>query len=94
MTTRITEKDLMAVVNRLNEVTGNPHAPTSAPENGRCHWNIGNYHLAYAYGGINLHQVINKGGAINDVLSCGFVSKREMYNLLHAYLRGIATKNQ
>lgn len=47
----------------------------------------GNYHLNYSYGGVALYQNVITGGE-RDVFRCGFVPKRELFNLMHAYLSG------
>ena len=104
MTTRITQKDLEAVVARINRATGNaltPYrreldAPLSGPalDKGETRpyshkANIGNYHLSGAYGGVALHQMISDGGDVRSVFGCGHVSKRELYSQMQAFLSGI-----
>ena len=88
---RINERDLNIVINRLNEITGNPTVPHSKDDNGIFRSNIGNYHLDCAYGGYALHQIASKGGAVNDIFGW-YYPKRELYNLVHAYIAGIETK--
>ena len=58
---------------------------------GNCIANIGNYHLSGAYGGYKLVQMVNEGGGVQDVLSCGFTTKKDLYNLMQAYLTGLGT---
>lgn len=50
---------------------------------------IGGYLLDYAYGGVSLYEVINEHGGVNDVFSCGHVPKRELFNRICAYLKGM-----
>jgi hypothetical protein len=83
----ITVKNLQAVVNRINMVTGSPVEQYSTV-NGKLLANIGNYHLSGAYGGYALHRMVNVGGGIIDISNSGHVSKRALYDLLHMYLAG------
>jgi hypothetical protein len=84
---RITEKHLQAIVDRLNRITGMPAAPYI---DGKAQ--IGNYHLSHAYGGVALHRMYNEGGGITSPLSTGHITKRELANLMHAYIAGLETK--
>ena len=52
---------------------------------------IGNYHIDGAYGGVSLHQMVNDGGGIRDVFSCGHVPKRELFDRICAFMEGIRT---
>lgn len=86
---RITEKQLEFLVARLNELTGSPKESWTRNGDGQLHANIGNYHLSYAYGGVCLHRMMNEHGGVTTPLSYGHVPKRELYDALHAFLRGI-----
>lgn len=83
---RITDKHLEAVVSRLNRETGNP-ATYRAPDCGPI--NVGHYYIDRAYGGNQLVQITNTGGGVRNVLNCGFVTKRALYDLIYAYISGI-----
>lgn len=85
---RITRKDLEWAVNRLNRITGNQAEPYRG-EHGKWFANIGNFHISGAYGGVSLHQMMNDAGGVRDIFGQGHVPMRELYNLIHAYLRGI-----
>lgn len=88
----ITKADLKATVDRINRITGSPlepYAKSGEVPKQTYKANIGNYHLSGAYGGYALHRMDTDGGGITDVLRVGHVSKRELYNLMHAYIRGI-----
>lgn len=61
---RITQKDLEAVVKRINLITKSPLAPYSKDKNGVRKANIGNYHLSYAYGGVSLQRMDSDGGGV------------------------------
>ena len=88
---RITKSELQAVVDRINRATGNPLEPYRR-EGDRNVSNIGNYHLSGAYGGYSLHQMANPSGGVRDVLYCGHVPARDLYNRMLSYLSGIQTQ--
>ena len=78
---RITELMLKKRVEYLNTIKGfEPNPPYST---------IGAYTLDYAYGGVSLHQYVNKGGAVTDIFRCGHMAKRELFNRIDAYTDGI-----
>lgn len=89
---RVTEKDLQAIVDRINRMMGTPMAPyvpRSNPDIGGLVAQIGNFHLDHAYGGVALHQTLNDGGGVCDVLQSGHVPKRELQTAMFAFIRGI-----
>ena len=90
---RITNKDLEAVVRRINTMTNNPIEPYTKGEDGCFHSNVGNYHISGAYGGVSLHQMSNEQGGIRDVFSCGHTTKKDLYNRMQAYINGLLDKN-
>lgn len=92
MASRITEKMLENLVSEINHLTGSPNTPYSRDQNGKLRGNIGNYHLSYAYGGVNLHRMSNESGGINCPISSGYKTKRELYEMMHSFIRGIETK--
>ena len=88
----ITKAELQATVDRINRITGSslePYTKTGEVPHQTYKANIGNYHLSGAYGGFALHRMDTDGGGITDVLRVGHVSKRELYNLMHAFIRGL-----
>ena len=91
--TRTTQKDLEGLVNRLNRITGNNEQPYGKDANGRFKANIGSYLLDGAYGGWKLAQSDNEGGGQRNPIYMGYVSKRECYNMIHAYIQGIEAQN-
>lgn len=84
---RITIRDLNATVDRINRLTNSPMQP---------YVNVGDkyvaqidcYHLSGAYGGYALHRMYNDGGGVSDVFG-GHLPKRELYERMHAFIRGI-----
>jgi hypothetical protein len=95
MNKRITKSDLDAVVKRINRITGSPMDMynRTEDENGKGIYkaNIGNYHLSGAYGGHSLHRMETDGGGVQDVLGCGHLAKRDLYDRMHAFIRGLST---
>lgn len=81
---RITEKDLQAIVDRINRITNSPAVPYI---DGKAQ--IGNYHISHAYGGVALHRMHNEGGGVSSPLSTGHIPKRELANLMYAFINGI-----
>jgi hypothetical protein len=90
---RITIKDLRAVCERLNRITGSPVDYCQPYDQGKpfCS-NIGNYHISQAYGGYCLHRVSNTGGGVSSPLSTGHIPARELINLMYAYIQGLENK--
>lgn len=90
---RITEKDLQSVVDRINRVTGSPMEYSQPREAGKpfcC--NVNHYCLDFAYDGVTLHRVANTSGGAHNVLGCGYLPKRELYERMHAFIRGLDAK--
>ena len=81
---RVTEKQLPAVVDRLNRITKSPMQPYV---DGKAQ--PGNYHISHAYGGVCLHRMGNENGGVSSPLSIGHVPKRELLNLMYAYISGL-----
>ena len=83
---RITEKQLEAVVERVNRLTKSPLTSWTKTEKGVTA-NIGNYHLDYTYSCVSLARMVTTGGGIKKILSGG--TKRELYTELQAFINGI-----
>jgi hypothetical protein len=88
---RVTEKQLKAVVQRLNKVTGNPTTSYTQTAT-EVIANVGNYHLDFAYGCVGLVQMSNKGGGVNVIIpGC---TKVELYYRLQAMIEGIQAQKE
>ena len=74
---RITQRDLEAVVNRLNAREGFKDAKYST---------VGAYCLDGAYGGWQLQKYVNECGGVTTISTGGYVSKRELYNQIYTLL--------
>lgn len=88
MTERITQKHLEGMVSRLNRLTNSPSTYMS-DIGGKRVINIGHFHIDSAYGGVNLARTCNDGGGISTPIGGGFCTKRELYEKLYSYIRGI-----
>jgi hypothetical protein len=91
MMDRITEKHLQALCDRLNRITNSPETPYKKDGN-QFIAQIGNYHLDFAYGGVELVRMSNLGGGVDNPLRTGHVPKRELYNRMQAYIAGMEEK--
>ena len=89
MTNRITKRHLVGMIEALNKTTNSPLEPYTKGSDGTYHANIGNYHLSQAYGGYALYRMVNPGGGVNDIFSCGHTTARDLYNRIHAYLAAL-----
>lgn len=94
MMQRIRERDLEAVCQRINRtVNGRESEPYERDENGfRQVPDV--FVISYAYGGASLHRncsvdASGESHGVSDVFGCGHVSKRELYERMHAFLRGV-----
>jgi hypothetical protein len=85
---RVTEKQLQSIVDRINDITGSPTETYVKDSSGKFTAQIGNYHLSGAYGGWQLQRIVSEGGGVSTITS-GFVSKRELAELMWSYIRGL-----
>ena len=86
---RITNKHLEGMIARLNKLTNSPDQPYAKGADGRYKAQIGCFHLAGAYGGVGLHRICNDGGGVTTPIGSGYMTKRELYERLFDYIRGI-----
>lgn len=85
---RVTNAQLEAVVSRINRLTEQPGTPYTRVK-GKLVANIGNYHLDRAYGGVKLVQMVGEGGGIRVITEGGFGTKRECWQAMQNFIRGI-----
>jgi hypothetical protein len=83
----VTEKQLQAIVDRINKLTKSPMTSYTKTENGIMKANIGNYHLDFVFKGINLARMVNDGGGIQTILFGS--TKSDLMHLLRAYADGL-----
>jgi len=89
---RTTQKQLEFLCKRINTARQTPAKPYERID-GSLVGQIGNYHISGAYGGVSLHQTMTTGGGVRDVFGCGYVTKRDLYNRMSAYLAGVTSCN-
>ena len=83
---RITNSDLLRLVDRINRETRSPTAADCG--SGAA---VGHYYLEYAYGGVQLARITNSAGGITSPLGGGYRQQREIYEQLVAFLAGRAS---
>jgi hypothetical protein len=88
MTTRITDRHLKATVDRINRVTKSPEHSYTRTETGH-RANVGNYHLDYAYDGVQLVRMACESGSIHVVLATGYTTKRACYEAMQSFIAGL-----
>ena len=86
---RITRKNLERLCGMINREAGTPEATWTKRGDGQLVANIGNYCIDGAYGGWELQQIANDMGGVRDISKGGHVTKRELYDTMHAYLNGM-----
>ena len=84
MSNQVTKAQLESVIARINTITDSPQQSYvgNAPQ-------AGNYHLAGAYGGYALHRMSCTPGCSGIESIFSYHSKRELINLMFAYIEGI-----
>ena len=78
----MTTKILESRIDFLNELTGSPKETYTDGAN------PGNYHLSGAYGGYALDRISNESGGVTSVFNCGYITKRDLYDRINAFIRG------
>ena len=91
---RITVRDLEAVCKRINIAVNGEALEPWIRENGHLRAVIDCYTLSGAYGGYSLHRIVGESGGVRDVFGCGHVAKRDLYERMQAFLRGIDVRSE
>lgn len=86
-TQRVTTEQLQAIATRINMLTGSPLQPYETVD-GKYVAQAGCFHLSQAYGGFALHRITNTSGGCTDVLGRGHMPKKELCELMQAFIRG------
>ncbi len=94
MSSRITQKDLEYLRNRINKKTDSPMEPWSTNEQGKSVSTVGHYYISGAYGGVKLERLCNEHGGCQTISTQGFGTKRQLYNWMQAFLLGLGESNQ
>jgi len=85
---RITDANLLNLIQRLNNLTGNPENCYTKTDSG-FKATKGSFHLSHAYGGVALMQMVNEGGGCSMPLMQGHTTKRDCYDQIYAFIKGI-----
>lgn len=80
---KVKEQNLARIVKRMNAIAGRPeqaYAPDMKPQ-------AGHLFLDGAYGGHKIMEMTAEGG-YHNLLGCGYIPKRQLYELCCAWLTG------
>lgn len=96
MADRITSRHLEQLVRVINvRVNGDPCSDLwQRDAGGDLTARLGAYYIDGAYGGVALYRMVTAGGGVSDVLGCGHVPKRDLYNRLQAFRRGLEVADE
>jgi hypothetical protein len=83
---RITDKILNSFVDAINKKKNQPIATWTKNKKGLNKANIGNYHLNYTNGHVELCQITNEGGSNTSI--CSSCTNRELYYFMRGFLEG------
>lgn len=88
-------RDVEGAVKRLNVAAGYPEDTPlyTRDADGKYRATIGMYQLSGAYGGGKLEQIVSEGGGVRSITH-GYLSKREVYNMINAYREGMQAKSE
>ena len=85
---RVTKKQLEAVIEGINELTGSPLTYATVLKGGKRVMNIGHFYLDQAYGGYQCLRITNEGGGVEEI-SYGHVPARELMVYLRAFKKAL-----
>ena len=85
---RVSKEMLENKVDELNRITNSPMEYFCSTD-GQFAVNIGHFCLSGAYGGYELQRTCNNGGGVTTPLNTGHIPKKELYNLISAFIDGI-----
>ena len=88
----VTKKMLENKVDQLNNVTDSPRKYFST--DGKFTVNIDHFCISGAYGGYELQRTCNNGGGVTTPFNTGHIPKKELYNLISAFIGGIEFNNK
>lgn len=88
---RIGQNQLSHLVCLINDRTKSPKHTYTKGKDGQYTGNIGNYHLDWAYGGVQLCQLVNPAGGVRVISTDGFGTKRQLHSWMQAFLSGLET---
>ena len=83
---KTTLAQLELLIAELNKLLNRPLKPYEK-DNGKLTAQLGNFHLYQAYGAFGLHEMVNKKGAVKEIIGLG--TKKELYTALHKLTQGV-----
>ena len=86
---RVSKKMLENKVDQLNNITNSPMQYF-----GDYDVNVGHFCISGAYGGYELQRTCNNGGGVRTFFNTGHIPKKELYNLICAFINGIELQAQ
>ncbi len=86
---RVKQADIEHQIERLNNAIGVPNELSTKQPDGTFKRNPKVFYLAMAYGGYKLEQQCATGSGCRDVLNTGYTTKRELYQAIDCYMRGM-----
>jgi len=90
MNDRITNKQLESLCDLINQRTNSPMGGWQRVGNANVA-NVGHYYIDGAYGGVSLVRMVTDGGGVRTIIERS--SKRELFYLMHAFLKGMEAAN-
>lgn len=90
---RITDSNIKVICDHINRLFGFKDCELwEKDETGRNNATIGMFYIDGAYGGVALYCMVTNGGGVSDVFNRGHMTKRELYDAMQAYIRGIESE--
>jgi hypothetical protein len=83
---RITNSQLENLCQYINTLTNSPMNYRYVDTGNIA---IGHFSISHAYGGVCVHRTVNEGGGCSTPIVHGHVTKRELYDLMHAFIKGL-----
>lgn len=90
---RVTREDLADLCKRINELTNSPTTMGIKLPRGEVRHNVGHFHCQPVPdgGGYEFRRIdMPYGGSVN-VLGTGAIPRKDMFNRLNAFIKGIET---
>ena len=86
---RVSKKMLENKVDQLNKITNSPMKYYRTDRGGNGTVSIDHFCISGAYGGYELQRTCNNGGGVRTFFNTGHIPKKELYNLICAFIDGI-----
>ena len=85
---RITDENLTRLATQINKTTNSPTEPWTRNGN-EVISNEGCFHVEFAYSGVTFSRMTSRTGTTTNVLQVGYISKKDLYERMQAFLNGI-----